>query len=158
MNSRWTISGRLSAAAALGPGGTPPRSPLFARLLDADGDGRITKAEWAKAAELFGELDKNQDGELDMSELLGPPPEGADRPPGNGNAGFGPQFFRQMDRNNDGKISKDEAGPRIKQRFSQLDRNSDGFISPEELRNGGPPPGGRPETPEGQPRPKRPAE
>jgi Ca2+-binding EF-hand superfamily protein len=141
-----------------GGGGAGPRSPLFIRLLDADRNGRITKAEWAKAADLFSELDKNQDGELDISELMGPPPEGAERPPGEGNGGFGPQFFRQMDRNNDGKISLDEAGPRIKQRFQQLDRNGDGFITPEELRSAGPPPGGRPESSNGQPRSKRPAE
>lgn len=146
------------------PDGDGPRPPLFARLLDANRDGRISKEEWAKAGELFAELDKNGDGQLDMLELLGPPPErremaeGAparermERPAGAGNNEPGRPFFQRMDRNGDGKISKDEAGPRIKERFDQLDKNGDGFLTPDEFRGVGPQPGGeRPGNPKRPP-------
>lgn len=159
-----------------GPGG--PRGPVFMRLLDTDRDGRISKSEWAKASEIFGQLDANGDGELDPRELMGPPPEEMSpdrermerrdaRPrPGEPAAGPGRQFFDRLDANGDGKISRDEAPPRLRDRFNRIDANNDGSITPDEFRNAAPPgnpPGGRPEgepnspdRPEGRPRPKRP--
>jgi Ca2+-binding EF-hand superfamily protein len=38
-----------------------------------------------------------------------------------------------MDRDSDGKISRDEAPEEMKQRFATLDTNGDGFISRDEL-------------------------
>ena len=145
------------------PEGDGMRGPLFVRLLDTDHDGRISKAEWAKAGELFAELDKNQDGEIDMPELMGPPPEGReeqmpgrDRPAGIGNA---PRpFFDRLDRDGDGKLSREEAPPRLQDRFDQLDSDKDGKLSFEELRSmfPGGPNGARPEKSEDRPRDKRP--
>ncbi|WP_055448434.1 EF-hand domain-containing protein [Lacinutrix mariniflava] len=43
------------------------------------------------------------------------------------------QMLEQMDTNNDGKISKDEAKGPLKDGFSKIDTDSDGFISKEEL-------------------------
>jgi EF hand len=58
-----------------------------------------------------------------------------DLPPGAGPGPMG-EGLRAMDKNKDGKISKDEyTGPAPL--FDRLDRNSDGFISSDEL------PGGR---------------
>lgn len=54
-----------------------------------------------------------------------------DRRPRNGNA---EQIFKQVDRNSDGRISRDEAPDRMKQNFDRLDSNSDGSVSIEELR------------------------
>lgn len=159
----------------LGPAG--PRGPVFMRLLDTDRDGRISKSEWAKASEIFGQLDENSDGELDPRELMGPPPEemspdrermerrDARTQPGEPAAGPGREFFARLDTNNDGKISKDEAPPRMRDRFDRLDANQDGSLTPDELRNafpGGRPKGGpdgenRPDRSEGRARPKRPA-
>ena len=45
------------------------------------------------------------------------------------------EMFAQMDANNDGKLSKDEAKGPLSEKFSEIDTNSDGFISKEELKN-----------------------
>ena len=56
-----------------GPRGFPPDSGL--RKLDTNGDGKLSKAELSKIADMFDELDLNKDGFLDMLELMGPPPD-----------------------------------------------------------------------------------
>jgi Ca2+-binding EF-hand superfamily protein len=133
--------------------GDRPRGPLFLRLLDANGDGRISKAELAKASDLFEQLDQNRDGELDMFELLGPPPDGPRMERGEGDRPGRP-FFGRLDANQDGKITKDELPERLRDRFDQFDRNGDGVLSPDELPAG---PDRRPESPDRPARPKRPA-
>lgn len=149
-----------------------PHFPMFVRKLDANQDGRISKSEWSKAAELFGELDANEDGELDMHELMGPPPEGrgpfggrmnpeGDRngpPPEGSNAGpLGERFFQRLDKDGDGKLSKDEVPDRMRERFPRLDKNDDGFLTPDELRDALPGRPGNNDGPGDKPRPKRPA-
>jgi Ca2+-binding EF-hand superfamily protein len=41
--------------------------------------------------------------------------------------------FKTLDKNQDGKLSKDEAPPRIQKNFARVDVNKDGFIVPREL-------------------------
>ncbi len=203
-----------------GPDGRGPMPP-FGRLplldeLDENKDGRLSKDEFAKAAEAFGALDQNQDGSLDPRELLGPPPfarEGGrdmgpegrggrpagegdrprpdgegrgprpegDRPADRGEGdrpaprgegdrprpegdrpaprgegdrprpdgeGRGPrpdgapaggrfnpeEMWKQLDKNGDGSISKEEAPGRMKENFDSIDTNKDGQIDREEAR------------------------
>ncbi len=44
------------------------------------------------------------------------------------------QLITRMDRNDDGKIAKDEAQGQMVQRFDQMDGNDDGFVTAEEIR------------------------
>lgn len=73
------------------------------------------------------------------------PPQGdrrpdGDRPPqGEGRRGPMPRFFELLDRNKDGRLSRDEL-ERLKEVFGELDRNKDGQLDPPELF--GPPQGG----------------
>ncbi|MCA8985171.1 MAG: EF-hand domain-containing protein [Planctomycetaceae bacterium] len=135
--------------------GRPPMVPPMMLALDADGDGKISAAELANAVNALKALDKNNDGELTMEEIMPPRREGdprfGERGPRDGE-GRGPgDFFAQMDKDGDGKLSKEEAPERMRETFDRLDLNKDGFIDQEEIRQmmerfrqGGP---GRPDGP-----------
>lgn len=119
------------------------RRPPFKllRLLDTDQNGTLSKAEWEAAPRIFNELDLNQDGELGPFELLAPAgfdPAMAKRREMMG--GEGPSFpdmlFRRADINGDGKVTPEEAPPRLRELFSRLDANEDGHLTVEELRSG----------------------
>ena len=43
-------------------------------------------------------------------------------------------IFRQMDRNGDGKIAPEEAGPQLRRRLDRLDKDGDGTLDMQELR------------------------
>jgi Ca2+-binding EF-hand superfamily protein len=156
---------------AMRPGeGRPPFLPLVFRKLDSNGDGHISKDELGKATEVLAALDENGDGNLDPRELMGPPPAGlaggfpgAPGAPGapmqrpgaaQPGANFGSELFARMDRNSDGKISKEEAPERMKAMFDRLDKDGDGFLTAEEMRAAAERLGGRPGAgnPEGAPR------
>jgi Ca2+-binding EF-hand superfamily protein len=128
-------------------------TPEFVRVLDTDADARLSRKELAGLAARFDRLDRNSDGQLDVSEILGERSEGpsdgrlkdmkAARPsspprePESGGTGDKPsgevsQLFQRADRDGDGTISEAEAPERLKQRFSQVDRNGDGRITVEE--------------------------
>ena len=58
-------------AAQQAPQGAPPTmSDAFMHQLDADKDGKVSKAEFLKPQEAqFAHIDKNQDGYIDKSEI-----------------------------------------------------------------------------------------
>ncbi|OYW12610.1 MAG: hypothetical protein B7Z55_18145, partial [Planctomycetales bacterium 12-60-4] len=128
----------------MGPDGPRGRGPVLFGMLDADRNGVLSKDELAKVVDMFSELDKNKDGNLDPSELFGPPPGGPEmaaglnmRRPEGGRPGAdigANAIFARMDTNGDGKISKDEAPERMREGFARMDRDGDGFLTQEELR------------------------
>ena len=54
-----------------GPGFGGQGGPAFLRILDENHDGNISKEEALRVAKLFDELDRNNDGQLNMPELMG---------------------------------------------------------------------------------------
>ncbi|MCC7420130.1 MAG: EF-hand domain-containing protein [Planctomycetaceae bacterium] len=156
--------GRLMAQAGGRPGegrpgeGRPEGRPMLPRLfqrLDANGDGRLSKEELAKAADQFDAMDENRDGQLDPRELLGPPPgerrpgegrpeegrpgerrpEGDRRPEGErrpeGNRPEGP---RPEGQNPERRRRGGEGGPPFERILSEMDSNKDGKLSKDEAR------------------------
>lgn len=99
-------------------------------ILDRNDDGVLDKDELGeKWAHLLDNGDADKDGKLTLEEFKATrrpaPEEGARGQRGN--------IIERLDKDGDGKISKEEAPARLKERFDDIDENGDGFIDQEEL-------------------------
>ncbi len=103
------------------------QGPEFFRRIDENGDRRLSQEEAAKLSEIFGELDRNEDGQLDMGELMGAPPmDGAGGPPRGFGGPEGRPPFESGPRPDGGP--RPEGDPR---RDGDLPRTEDGAPRPE---------------------------
>lgn len=127
------VAAKRPAAEPKAPAATaqkaPAASPLLAQL-DANHDGKITRAEWKGNDVSFSMLDKNGDGVLTADELApsvpadpGPSPEAV--------RARQEKIFRWMDANHDGRVAKAEWREEAA-KFARLDRNHDGVVTLEE--------------------------
>jgi len=120
---------------------------------DTDGDGRVSRAEAAAAAdkhvsEWFDKLDLNKDGYVTPDEIK----QAHEARRAQMKEMFD-QRFKDADTNGDGQLSREEVQakmPRLAARFDELDTDKNGQLSREELQKAGPgagrhhPPGGPP--------------
>jgi Ca2+-binding EF-hand superfamily protein len=114
------------------------KKALFERLVrvaDENGDKKLSKDEFSKGTQKSTEA---------KPPLTGEP--GRPGRPGGGAAGI-KEYMTRLDKNGDGKISKDEAPERIKENFDRLDANKDGNIDAEEFARMATGFGGRPGAP-----------
>ena len=119
--------------------------------LDQNGDGKLGLGELFGARQGRPDGASGRPGRPDSSNSTGrrrrpgspegrPRPDSANRPgrPGgdrpSGQRGNPEANFRQLDRNGDGAISKEEAPERLKENFDRVDINKDGKVTVEELR------------------------
>jgi Ca2+-binding EF-hand superfamily protein len=114
-----------------GQGGRGGKGDRMAAL-DTNGDGAIDRNEAAKVprmAEHFDRLDANKDGRISAEER---PQRGGRHGGRHGGKGGG---MTQLDRNGDGRFSREElAGrDRVLQQFDTIDRNRDGQLTREEM-------------------------
>ena len=128
-----------------GAEGRPEPGRLFERL-DAKGDGKVVLDEVPeKRREMFQKLmarvDKDGDGAVTREEFAkaGPPPGGdAGKPGRRPESGRGPaELFKRMDRNADGKVTADEVPeerrPLVAKMIERGDKDSDQALSLEEF-------------------------
>ncbi len=139
----------------------------FFKEMDTNGDKAISKEEAGEKWERLGKLDKDGDGSVTIKEMMaarggkgkgrpdGKPgekpeekPDGkpGDKPKGGPRDGGPAEMFKRADKNNDGKISKDEVPEQAWERLGKLDKDGDGAVSGEEAKAGRPE-GGRPGGP-----------
>lgn len=102
--------------------------------LDKDGDGKVAIADIpAEFKDRLAQLDKNNDGMIEKSELgeLRKMVGGQDAAGGLGDRIQ--QMFAQFDKDGDGKVALADLPEQARERLSRLDKNSDGQIEKAEL-------------------------
>ena len=132
--------------------------PALLQTLDTNGDGQLDRTEFARLSGLFDKLDSNRDGQIAPRELFGarsltnntdrsntpqsrnrssqrssagrPEPSGRQR--STGNISF---LLRRFDRNQDGRLARDEVQGRLKDNFDKVDADGDGFLSNTEIQS-----------------------
>ena len=108
-----------------------PRKPDFSNLLeraDANGDGVITAAEFTDArAKMFARLDRNSDGYLTKDDT----PRLTLRRSDNGQRMQ--DMMLMLDKDGDGRISRDEFVNSPSLLFRRADTNHDGVVDQTEL-------------------------
>ncbi len=120
--------GNAGKAGKRGRRGERAPSKLFAAI-DTDKDRNFSAEELTNSSKALLSLDKNEDGQLTADEFGMRRGERGER---GGRGGRGGNPMSRLDKDGDGKISKDEAPERMRERFDDIDANSDGFIDAEE--------------------------
>ena len=126
------------ALADKGPGGQGARGAMMLEMfdtMDADKDGKLTKAEMeAHRAAEFAAADTNSDGKLDAEELAAHHLARMTAPAAERSA----QMIARMEDDGDGSLSADEMNQTMQERrFARLDTDKDGAISKAEAESAG---------------------
>jgi len=144
----------VSKAPGIDAGSGPPRAPIDPKRLfqnlDKNKDGKLTRDELEGRPRLKALLDRLGKDELTLEDLTAAlgggnkaakkaQKKGAFATPASENMAESeesahglPAFFRMLDTNHDGRISREELA-RAVELFDRLDRNHDGFLDAKEL-------------------------
>jgi Ca2+-binding EF-hand superfamily protein len=105
------------------------------KLMDANGDGRISRAEHtAGAKKMFAQCDANHDGVVTAAEMetsLAAQGEKSGK-----HDKTAAEKIQVIDQNGDGKLTAAEHAAGTEKMFSKMDKNGDGFLSKEECDEG----------------------
>ncbi|NQT15355.1 MAG: hypothetical protein HQ582_21545, partial [Planctomycetes bacterium] len=131
-------AGRMGGFGQGGPGGGNMAQRIMG--FDQNKDGRVTKDELPEPMQrMLQRADANQDGAIDkeeadkMAERMGRGGPGGQGGPGGRGGGDFVQRLMNLDRDDDGKVAKDEAPEWMRQEmFERADANGDGFIDKKE--------------------------
>lgn len=121
----------------LGTGGynRAMRDMSLMKMLDSDGDHKVTNAEYTSFYEAaFDKLDKNGDGSLDAKEWTGTKGDGTAMV---GTGGYNRQLrkiamMNKMDADGDHKVTKEEFLNFHQSVFNTMDKSGDQELSPQE--------------------------
>ena len=116
-------------------GAQPSQDALFA-ILDRDRDGKLSRRELEAAGSILSRLDRDKDGMLSKGEIAA---VASDRPSRERSSrerdsrGGISSYAKRLDKDNDGKITREEASGPIKERFDRLDEDGDGILKVEDV-------------------------
>lgn len=98
------------------------------RLMDGDGDGRVSAAEHAAAAKrMFTGMDRDGDGRVTVEEMAAARGKLSDQLTDT------EQALRKVDGNGDGVLDGDEHSKSTRVQFDLVDRDHNGYMSAQEL-------------------------
>ncbi|MCH2582127.1 MAG: EF-hand domain-containing protein, partial [Planctomycetes bacterium] len=113
----------------------PSQDALFA-ILDRDRDGKLSRRELEAAGSILARLDRDKDGSVSKREIAA---AASDKAPSSRSSrerdsrGGISSYAKRLDKNNDGKITREEASGPIKERFDRLDEDGDGILKVEDV-------------------------
>jgi len=121
------LFGMVESAMAQAPQAQQQMPRMFMEA-DRNGDGVVDKDEYMQLRnQIFSRLDRNGDGQLTQDDAMEPRSGG----PGMSQGRMGMRMQR-ADKNGDGVISHAEWDARTDELFALRDRNKDGNIEPDE--------------------------
>ena len=113
----------------------PSQDGLFA-ILDRDRDGKLSRRELEAAGSILARLDRDKDGSVSKREIAA---VASDKAPSSRSSrerdsrGGISSYAKRLDKDNDGKITREEASGPIKERFDRLDEDGDGILKVEDI-------------------------
>ena len=118
----------------------PSQDALFA-ILDRDRNGKLSRRELEAAGSILARLDRDKDRSISKREIA---TAASDKAPSSrasrerssrerDSRGGISSYARRLDKNEDGKLTKDEASGPIKARFDSLDEDGDGILIIEDI-------------------------
>jgi Ca2+-binding EF-hand superfamily protein len=109
------------------------------RIMDDNGDGKISAAEHAKGAqEMFKGMDGNQDSRVSAAEMdaTQPPLKSHDASHQKGHQMSSAEKIKAVDSNGDGILTAQEHEMGSKKMFTKMDADKDGYLTTGEIKAG----------------------
>lgn len=105
------------------------------KMMDANGDGKITRAEHAAAAKkMFTECDANRDGIVTATEMETAVAARGDKPAADHKSAA--EKIKVIDQNGDGQLTAAEHDTGSEKMFAKMDKDGDGALSKTECDEG----------------------
>lgn len=105
------------------------------KMMDTDGDGKISRAEHAAAAkQMFDQCDANHDGIVTATEMDAATAKKGEKLAKDDKTSA--EKIQMIDQNGDGKLTAAEHAAGSDKMFAKMDKNGDGFLSKAECDEG----------------------
>jgi Ca2+-binding EF-hand superfamily protein len=109
--------------ALAGPGGDK-----HFKMMDANGDGKISRAEHAAGAkQMFSQCDANRDGIVTATEMQAAATAQGEKPGKHDKTAA--EKIKEIDQNADGQLTVAEHEAGTEKMFGKMDKDGDGFLS-----------------------------